>query len=301
MAPPGASGARSLSTAAASQFSRLRTGTPRRCAVSTAVAGSSRRPMEANAHLSSPIFFSLFLTAACDEEPCDDVRKRGRAGRGYTSAFSAESRRPSRRRPQREIEPGECRAAAARNGTEIRAGGLGDRTHHLRMTTPTVRGSDGPTRSSRGADAAREGVDPEDNISARAARRAPAQMSPSCRSGGRGRDGDRTATEPARRRTLPRAGSVMMALPTGRGNYHANYSDDEALDALEAARRCLSAPGWPHGTCGVGPSMGLRETGQAGGRRGAYSVETQPNRRGHPLQRVATTAFPTSSHGLAKQ
>jgi imidazolonepropionase-like amidohydrolase len=100
------------------------------------------------------------------------------------------------------------------------------------------------------------------------------------------------------------AGSVLMALRHGvEVIYHANYSDEEALDALEAARdRIFVAPALGHtwSLAEIGPSMGLSaKRAQAAAEEVASSVDTvsRMRKRGIRVLPGGDYGFPTSPHG----
>jgi len=232
---------------------------------------------------------------------------------GYTSGFSAASAKTRLDVVlKREIEAGRVPGPRTlANGPEITVtGGLGD-TNVLHLPydeTPTfcwiANGPDEIRRVARTL--AREGVDLlKLNISG---------------DGGTSSAGAdvtvmtdeevEAAMEIARPRNLRvaghcrSAGSVMMALRHGvEVIYHANYADEEALDALEAARdRIFVAPaiGLTWSLAEYGPSMGLSaERTQAAADEVAYSADTYSRMR-KPGIRVlpgGDYGFPTSPHG----
>jgi imidazolonepropionase-like amidohydrolase len=188
---------------------------------------------------------------------------------GYTSAFSAAAPKPRLDVVlKREIEAG--RAAGPRllaNGPEITVtGGLGDTNalHLPHYETPTFSWvADGPDAIRRVCRLlAREGVDClKLNLSGDLGTSAwPSEQTPMT-------DAEvAAAMEVAGARGLRvaahcrSAGSVLMALRHGvEVIYHANYADERALDALEAARDRIF----------VGPALGITyNLSQAGGRWG---------------------------------
>ena len=100
------------------------------------------------------------------------------------------------------------------------------------------------------------------------------------------------------------AGSVMMALRHGvEVIYHANYSDEEALDALEAARdRIFVAPALGHHLeprASTGRPGAPATRAQAAADEVALSVETysRMRKRGIRVLPGGDYGFPTSPHG----
>ncbi len=211
--------------------------------------------IEAHAHLSFPDLFSNDITRLPVEEHMLITVRNAKTmlDSGYTSGFSAASAKTRLDVVlKREIEAGRVPGPRTlANGPEITVtGGLGD-TNVLHLPydeTPTfcwiANGPDEIRRVARTL--AREGVDLlKLNISG---------------DGGTSSAGAdvtvmtdeevEAAMEIARPRNLRvaghcrSAGSVMMALRHGvEVIYHANYADEEALDALEAARdRIFVAP-----------------------------------------------------------
>ena len=191
---------------------------------------------------------------------------------GYTSAFSAAAPKPRLDVVlKREIEAG--RVPGPRllaNGPEITVtGGLGDNNllHLPHYETPTFAWvADGPDAIRRVCRLlAREGVDLlKLNLSGDIGTSAwPSEQTPMT-------DAEvEAAMEVARARGLRvaahcrSAGSVMMALRHGvEVIYHANYADERALDALEAARDRIF----------VGPALGITyNLSQAAGQWGVTS------------------------------
>ena len=224
--------------------------------------------IESHAHLSFCDGLSHDLTRLPPEEHMLATVRNARTmlDAGYTSAFSAASAKPRLDVVlRREIEAG--RAAGPRllaNGPELTVtGGLGD-TNMLHLPhdeTPTfcwvVDGADQMRRVCRTL--AREGVDLlklnlSGDLGTSAASSTQTPMS----------DAEvAAATEVARAQALRVAGhcrsadSVLMALRHGvEVIYHANYADERALDALEAARDRVF----------VGPALGITHAlCQAGG------------------------------------
>ena len=246
--------------------------------------------VEAHAHLTFPDLFSDAITRLPVEEHMLTTVRNAKTmlDCGYTSAFSAASAKTRLDVVlKREIEAG--RVPGPRllaNGPEITVtGGLGD-TNVLHLPydeAPTfcwiANGPDEVRRLARTL--AREGVDLlKLNISG---------------DGGTSSAGAdvtvmtdeevEAAMEVARPRGLRvaahcrSAGSVMMALRHGvEVIYHANYSDEESLDALEAARdRIFVAPAIGHtwSLAEYGPSMGIpAKRVQAAADEVAFSVDT---------------------------
>jgi imidazolonepropionase-like amidohydrolase len=191
---------------------------------------------------------------------------------GYTSAFSAASAKPRLDVVlRREIEAGrEAGPRLLANGPEITVtGGLGDtnQMHLPHYETPTFSWvADGPDAIRRVCRVlAREGVDLlKLNLSGDIGTSSyPSEQTPMT-------DGEvAAAMEVARAASLRVAAhcrsaeSVMLALRHGiEVIYHANYADERALDALEAARDRIF----------VGPALGLTyNLTQAGGQWGVTS------------------------------
>ena len=191
---------------------------------------------------------------------------------GYTSAFSAASAKPRLDVVlRREIEAGrEAGPRLLANGPEITVtGGLGDtnQMHLPHYETPTFSWvADGPDAIRRVCRLlAREGVDLlKLNLSGDIGTSSyPSEQTPMT-------DGEvAAAMEVARAASLRVAAhcrsaeSVMLALRHGiEVIYHANYADERALDALEAARDRIF----------VGPALGLTyNLTQAGGQWGVTS------------------------------
>jgi imidazolonepropionase-like amidohydrolase len=280
-------------------------------------AGGTLMPglVEANAHLSFPDLFAHDITRLPVEEHMLITVRNARTMLecGYTGAFSAASAKTRLDVVvKREIEAG--RAPGPRllaNGPEITVtGGLGD-TNALHLPydeAPTfcwiANGPDEVRRVARTL--AREGVDLlKLNISG---------------DGGTSSAGAdvtvmtdaevEAAMEIARPRNLRvaghcrSAGSVLMALRHGvEVIYHANYSDEEALDALEAARdRIFVAPAIGHtwSLATFGPSMGIpAKRAQAAADEVAFSVDTysRMRKRGIRVLPGGDYGFPTSPHG----
>jgi imidazolonepropionase-like amidohydrolase len=271
--------------------------------------------IEAHAHLSFPDLFANEITRLPVEEHMLITVRNARTmlDCGYTSAFSAASAKPRLDVVlKREIDAG--RVPGPRmlaNGPELTVtGGLGD-TNALHLpydTEPTfcwiVDGPDAVRKAVRTL--AREGVDLlKLNISG---------------DGGTSSAGaDVTvmtddeiaaAMEIARQRNLRAAGhcrsagAVLAALRHGvEVVYHATYADEQALDALEAAReRIFVAPAIGHtwSLAEVGPSMGLssRRTAAAAAEldvcRDTYS---RMRKRGIRVLPGGDYGFPTSPHG----
>ena len=224
-------------------------------------AGATLMPglVECHAHLGLADMASLDLNRLpIEEQMLVTVRNaRTMLDCGYTSAFSAAAPKPRLDVVmRREIEAG--RAAGPRllaNGPEITVtGGLGDTNlmHLPHYETPTFSWvADGPDEIRRVCRAlAREGVDLlKLNLSGDLGTSSyPSQATPMT-------DGEvEAAMEVARAAGLRVAAhcrsaeSVLMALRHGvEVIYHANYADERALDALEAARERVF----------VGPALGL--------------------------------------------
>jgi len=280
-------------------------------------AGGTLMPglVEAHAHLSFPDLFSHDITRLPVEEHMLITVRNARTmlDCGYTSAFSAASAKTRLDVVlKREIEAG--RAPGPRllaNGPEITVtGGLGDenKLHLPYDDSPTFCVvADGPDEIRRVARTfAREGVDLlKLNISG---------------DGGTSSAGaDVTvmtdaevdaAMEIARPRNLRvaghcrSAGSVMMALRHGvEVIYHANYADEEALDALEAARdRVFVAPAIGH-TWSLYTFAEAHRIPPARARAAqdevAFSVDTysRMRKRGIRVLPGGDYGFPTSPHG----
>jgi imidazolonepropionase-like amidohydrolase len=280
-------------------------------------AGATLMPglVEAHAHLSFPDLFSHDITRLPVEEHMLITVRNARTmlDCGYTSAFSAASAKTRLDVVlKREIEAG--RVPGPRllaNGPEITVtGGLGD-TNVLHLPydeAPTfcwvANGPDEVRRVARTL--AREGVDLlKVNISG---------------DGGTSSAGAdvtvmtdaevEAAMEIARPRNLRvaghcrSAGSVMMALRHGvEVIYHANYSDEQALDALEAARdRIFVAPALGHtwSLAEYGPALGLSAArAKAAADEVAFSVDTysRMRKRGIRVLPGGDYGFPTSPHG----
>jgi imidazolonepropionase-like amidohydrolase len=232
---------------------------------------------------------------------------------GYTSAFSAAAPKPRLDVVlKREIEAG--RVPGPRllaNGPEITVtGGLGDSNllHLPHVETPTFAWvADGPHAMRRVCRLlAREGVDLlKLNLSGDLGTSAfPSEQTPMSD------DEVAAAMEVARAARLRvaahcrSAASVMLALRHGvEVIYHANYADERALDALEAARDRIF----------VGPALGLTyNLSQASGQWGVsperarafqheldVSIETiaQLRRRGVRLLPGGDYGFPPTPHG----
>ena len=271
--------------------------------------------IESHAHLSFPDLLSDGITRLPVEEHMLTTVRNARTmlDYGYTSAFSAAAAKTRLDVVlKREIEAG--RAAGPRllaNGPEITVtGGLGDtNAWHLPYDeAPTfcwiANGPDEIRRAARTL--AREGVDLlKLNISG---------------DGGTSSAGAdvtvmtdaevEAAMEVARPRNLRvaghcrSAGSVLMALRHGvEVIYHANYADEEALDALEAARdRIFVAPAIGHtwSLAEYGRSMGLSaKRAQAAADEVALSADTysRMRKRGIRVLPGGDYGFPTSPHG----
>ncbi|MBM3217260.1 MAG: amidohydrolase family protein [Candidatus Rokubacteria bacterium] len=271
--------------------------------------------VEAHAHLSFPDLFADAITRLPVEEHMLITVRNARTmlDCGYTSAFSAASAKTRLDVVlKREIEA--ARAPGPRllaNGPEITVtGGLGD-TNALHLPydeAPTfcwiANGPDDVRRVARTL--AREGVDLlKLNISG---------------DGGTSSAGAdvtvmtdaeiEAAMEVARPRNLRvaghcrSAGSVMAALAHGvEVIYHANYSDERALDALEAARdRIFVAPAIGHtwSLAEYGVSMGIpAKRAQAAADELAYCADTysRMRKRGIRVLPGGDYGFPTSPHG----
>jgi imidazolonepropionase-like amidohydrolase len=280
-------------------------------------AGCTLMPglVEAHAHLSFPDLFSDAITRLPIEEHMLTTVRNARTmlDCGYTSAFSAASAKTRLDVVLKwEIEAG--RVPGPRlltNGPEINGDGRARR--HERPASAVRRGADllldreRPDEVRRVARTlAREGVDLlKLNISG---------------DGGTSSEGAdvtvmtdeevEAAMEVARPRNLRvaghcrSAGSVLRALRHG-GEviYHANYSDEEALDALEAARdRIFVAPAIGHtwSLAEYGPSMGIpAKRAQAAADEVAFSVDTysRMRKRGIRVLPGGDYGFPTSPHG----
>lgn len=276
-------------------------------------AGATLMPglIEAHAHLSFADVTSHELTRLPPEEHMLITVRNARTmlDCGYTSALSAASAKPRLDVVlRREIEAG--RAAGPRllaNGPEITVtGGLGDTNalHLPHYDTPTFAWvADGPDEVRRACRTlAREGVDClKLNISGdRGTSSAAAEQTVMT-------DAEvAAATEIARTRELRvcahcrSAGSVLMALRHGIDViYHANYADEEALDALEAARdRVFVAPalGLAHALCQATP-----EAARAGGleRELEISIDAiaRMRKRGIRVLPGGDYGFPVTPHG----
>jgi imidazolonepropionase-like amidohydrolase len=280
-------------------------------------AGGTLMPglIEAHAHLSFPDLFSHDITRLPVEEHMLITVRNARTmlDCGYTSAFSAASAKTRLDVVlKREIEAG--RVPGPRlltNGPEITVtGGLGDenRLHLPYDDSPTFCVvADGPDEIRRVARTlAREGVDLlKLNISG---------------DGGTSSAGAdvtvmtdaevEAAMEIARPRNLRvaghcrSAGSVMMALRHGvEVIYHANYSDEQALDALEAARdRIFVAPAVGH-TWSLYTFAEAHRIPPARARAAQAEVELSVDtyrrmrKRGIRVLPGGDYGFPTSPHG----
>ena len=280
-------------------------------------AGGTLMPglVEAHAHLSFPDLFPNDITRLPVEEHMLITVRNARTmlDCGYTSAFSAASAKTRLDVVlKREIEAGHVPGPRLlANGPEITVtGGLGD-TNVLHLPydeAPTfcwiANGPDEVRRVARTL--AREGVDLlKLNISG---------------DGGTSSAGAdvtvmtdaevEAAMEVARPRNLRvaghcrSAGSVMTALRHGvEVIYHANYADEEALDALEAARdRIFVAPALGHtwSLAEYGRSFGLSaKRVQAAADEVALSVDTygRMRKRGIRVLPGGDYGFPTSPHG----
>jgi imidazolonepropionase-like amidohydrolase len=280
-------------------------------------AGGTLMPglVEAHAHLSFPDLFADGITRLPVEEHMLITVRNARTmlDCGYTSAFSAASAKARLDVVvKREIEAG--RVPGPRllaNGPEITVtGGLGD-TNALHLPydeSPTfcwvANGPDEVRRVARTL--AREGVDLlKLNISGDAGTSsAGADVTVMT-------DAEvEAAMEVARPRRLRvaghcrSAGSVLMALRHGvEVIYHATYADEEALDALEAARdRIFVAPAlgltWSVGEYGV--SFGVPAArAKAAADEVASSVDTfgRMRKRGIRVLPGGDYGFPTNPHG----
>jgi imidazolonepropionase-like amidohydrolase len=271
--------------------------------------------VESHAHLSFCDISSPDLTRLPPEEHMLATVRNARTmlDAGYTSAFSAASAKPRLDVVlRREIEAG--RAVGPRllaNGPELTVtGGLGD-TNALHLPhdeAPTfcwvVDGADQMRRVCRTL--AREGVDllklnlsGDLGTSAASSTQTPmldAEVA--------------AATEVARAQALRVAGhcrsadSVLMALRHGvEVIYHANYADERALDALEAARdRVFVGPalGITHALCHAGGSAGVTpERSRAFERELEASVEAvaRMRKRGIRVLPGGDYGFPVTPHG----
>jgi imidazolonepropionase-like amidohydrolase len=271
--------------------------------------------VESHAHLSFCDISSPDLTRLPPEEHMLATVRNARTmlDAGYTSAFSAASAKPRLDVVlRREIEAG--RAVGPRllaNGPELTVtGGLGD-TNALHLPhdeAPTfcwvVDGADQMRRVCRTL--AREGVDLlklnlSGDLGTSAASSTQTPMS----------DAEvAAATEVARAQALRVAGhcrsadSVLMALRHGvEVIYHANYADERALDALEAARdRVFVGPalGITHALCHAGGSGGVTpERSRAFERELEASVEAvaRMRKRGIRVLPGGDYGFPVTPHG----
>jgi len=239
-------------------------------------AGATLMPglIESHAHIGLADLGSLDLTRLPVEEHMLITVRNARTmlDCGYTSAFSAAAPKPRLDVVlKREIEAG--RVPGPRllaNGPEITVtGGLGDSNllHLPHYETPTFAWvADGPDAIRRVCRLlAREGVDVlKLNLSGDLGTSAwPSEQT------AMSDDEVAAAMEVARARGLRvaahcrSAGSVMMALRHGvEVIYHANYADERALDALEAARDRIF----------VGPALGITyNLSQAAGQWGVTS------------------------------
>ena len=239
-------------------------------------AGATLMPglIESHAHIGLADVGSLDLTRLPVEEHMLITVRNARTmlDCGYTSAFSAAAPKPRLDVVlKREIEAG--RVPGPRllaNGPEITVtGGLGDSNllHLPHYETPTFAWvADGPDAIRRVCRLlAREGVDVlKLNLSGDLGTSAwPSEQT------AMSDDEVAAAMEVARARGLRvaahcrSAGSVMMALRHGvEVIYHANYADERALDALEAARDRIF----------VGPALGITyNLSQAAGQWGVTS------------------------------
>ena len=271
--------------------------------------------VESHAHLSFCDIASPELTRLPPEEHMLVTVRNARTmlDAGYTSAFSAASAKPRLDVVlRREIEAG--RAVGPRllaNGPELTVtGGLGD-TNALHLPhdeAPTfcwvVDGADEMRRVCRTL--AREGVDLlklnlSGDLGTSAASSTQTPMS----------DAEvAAATEVARAQALRVAGhcrsadSVLMALRHGvEVIYHANYADERALDALEAARdRVFVGPalGITHALCHAGGNWGVTpERSRAFERELEASVESvaRMRKRGIRVLPGGDYGFPFTPHG----
>ena len=274
--------------------------------------------IEPHAHLSFPELLSPQLTTLPPEEHMLITVRNARTmlDSGYTSAFSAAAAKPRLDVVlRREIDAG--RVPGPRllaNGPELTVtGGLGDTnvmhlTHH---ETPTfcwiVDGPDEMRRACRTL--AREGVDLlKLNISGdQGTSRAGVGAHGDERRGGGGRHGGRprraTSGSPA---TAAARTPCSSALRHGVDViYHANYADERALDALEAARdRVFVAPalGITWALCHTASPWGITpEVARARGleRELEISVETMARmrKRGIRVLPGGDYGFPYTPHG----
>ena len=271
--------------------------------------------VEAHAHLSFPDLFANDITRLPVEEHMLITVRNARTmlDCGYTSAFSAAAAKPRLDVVlKREIDAG--RVPGPRllaNGPELTVtGGLGD-TNVLHLpydTEPTfcwiVDGPDAVRKAVRTL--AREGVDLlKLNISGDGGTSsAGADVTVMT-------DDELTAAmEIARQRNLRvaghcrSAGSVLAALRHGvEVVYHATHADEEALDALEAARdRVFVAPAIGHtwSLAEVGPSMGLpvtRADAAAAELEACRDTYSRMRKRGIRVLPGGDYGFPTSPHG----
>ena len=280
-------------------------------------AGGTLMPglVEAHAHLTFPDLFAHDITRLPVEEHMLITVRNARTmlDCGYTSAFSAASAKARLDVAlKREIEAGYVPGPRLlANGPEITVtGGLGD-TNLLHLPydeAPTfcwiANGPDEIRRIARTL--AREGVDLlKLNISG---------------DGGTSSAGAdvtvmtdaevEAAMEVARPRNIRvaghcrSAGSVLMALRHGvEVVYHATHADEEALDALEAARdRIFVAPALGHtwSLAEYGPSMGIPAArARAAADEVAQSADTfsRMRKRGIRVLPGGDYGFPTSPHG----
>jgi imidazolonepropionase-like amidohydrolase len=271
--------------------------------------------VEAHAHLSFPDLFADGITRLPVEEHMLITVRNARTmlDCGYTSAFSAASAKTRLDVVlKREIEAGHAPGPRLlANGPEITVtGGLGDTNavHLPYDESPTfcwvANGPDEIRRVARTL--AREGVDLlKLNISG---------------DGGTSSAGAdvtvmtdaevEAAMEVARPRHLRvaghcrSAGSVLMALRHGvEVIYHATYADEEALDALEAARdRVFVAPalGLTWSVAEYGVSFGVpADRAKAAADELAFSVDTfgRMRKRGIRVLPGGDYGFPTNPHG----
>jgi imidazolonepropionase-like amidohydrolase len=239
-------------------------------------AGATLMPglIESHAHIGLADLGSLDLTRLPVEEHMLITVRNARTmlDCGYTSAFSAAAPKPRLDVVlKREIEAGHVPGPRLlANGPEITVtGGLGDSNllHLPHYETPTFAWvADGPDAIRRVCRLlAREGVDLlKLNLSGDLGTSAwPSEQT------AMSDDEVEAAMEVARARGLRvaahcrSAGSVMMALRHGvEVIYHANYADERALDALEAARDRIF----------VGPAIGITyNLSQAAGQWGVTS------------------------------
>ncbi len=274
-------------------------------------AGATLMPglVESHAHIGLADMSSADLTRLPVEEHMLITVRNARLmlDCGYTSAFSAAAPKPRLDVVlKREIESG--RVPGPRllaNGPELTVtGGLGDTNllHLPHYETPTfawvVDGPDAMRRACRLL--AREGVDLlKLNLSGDLGTSAwPSEETPMT-------DGEvEAAMEVARPRGLRVAAhcrsaeSVLMALRHGvEVIYHANYADERALDALEAARDRVF----------VGPALGLTyNLSQGGGARAdafarelevSVEVVARMRKRGLRILPGGDYGFPPTPHG----